>query len=1073
MDDAIEADEEVAQERVNEIGSKSEVNLSSIVVEDARSLGTKRTVSALILPPQRQDSIGSIESIMEVVRERVGMLQGTIAGGLLAGSEAEDWNPRWKGSPKTTRFSEESPSFYMPSPSRALETSPKRQQTAKSTPASRFRNREVPDEEQNPFQVGVPFRCAVMCPTVIMLVAFILVFVPLALFSLDTQRATFRNYAHSVATQKELISSIVLNATQWVLLEASKSVEQAVFVGIVEPPDRAVDTLTGAIRMSRSRDGWDFTSALQRRGLSHRAWEELNNQWTCTQLNNNLCSGRALSLYAALDEEEVMGAAFRPSYWAQTLAKEAPFLLDAPAMKGKNTTLSVYEAHSEHGARGEFFVSRPIRPTQMPFYLTQVKLAQKAMSASAKNDAEMRAEAKLKKMWSPVYLFHPWWEGENASTGGQLALSWTTPLAMCGNYSCVDGVVAADTTLDLVSYELALAWYRLQSNLLGPPWSFQLSEQNSSIFIVKQLAPMFPDQEGLLIGASDFRSALVEGRLIHATESPSKIVAATAKAVLRRFGAWNASELTRRGKEQSFHFSLRDAHEGKWEECHPLVDTKGTPEDKDWEENCFQATTHTIFLDDSLQWLVVASLPAAAFSKFYVDEAMKVEMQVKREQMEAHEKQRDTLIECGFLGILAAAMVLVMGLVTSILVLRPLSRLSLLMRRLTELDFAHDSVEYRKMQDGQAGRILEINELSHGFCRLSHSIEVFARFVPDSVVRRLISGDPKASRLNVLRKDVTIMFSDVRDFTSISEELKQDDLILLLTVYLSVMTRIIESFEGVVGEILGDGILAFWNTPDDVSSHPAKACAAALSQQQALGPLNEEFQKLGLPALAIRIGIHTGEVLTGNIGCLSGKMKFGCMGDPVNLASRLEGLCKTYGVGVLCSQTTRDRLPPEDGFVCRMLDLVQVKGKKEPTVIYEVIGRDLKGGKADDTLPMNTKQPILPERPTLLSSPCVSPRKLRHKIGSTPEVMCWEPVHPNRITQAQMYEEAWTAYSKQKFSEATHLASQLLEERPEDVAAQRLFKRSASLAAKVAEGTDPAFLQELAEWTAVASMTEK
>ena len=145
-----------------------------------------------------------------------------------------------------------------------------------------------------------------------------------------------------MATQKELISSVVLNATQWVLLEASKSVEQAVFVGIVEPPDRAVDTLAGAIRMSRSRDGWDFTSAKQRRGLAHRAWEELNNQWTCTQLNNNLCSGRALSLYAALDEE-LFGAAFRPSYWANTLAKEAPFLLDAPSSHSNSTTLSVYE----------------------------------------------------------------------------------------------------------------------------------------------------------------------------------------------------------------------------------------------------------------------------------------------------------------------------------------------------------------------------------------------------------------------------------------------------------------------------------------------------------------------------------------------------------------------------------------------------------------------------------------------------------------------------------------------------------------------------------------------------------
>ncbi|CAJ1456409.1 unnamed protein product, partial [Effrenium voratum] len=750
------------------------------------------------------------------------------------------------------------------------------------------------------------------------------------MFSLDAQRATFRNYAHSVRTQKELISDIVLNATQWVLLEASKAVEQAIFVGIVEPPDRAVDTLTGAIRMSRSRDGWDFTSEMQRRGLAHRAWEELNNQWTCTQLNNNLCSGRALSLYAVLDEQEIMGAAFRPSYWAKTLAKEAPFLLDAPASNSGPTTLSVYEAHPLHGARGDFFISRPVAPMEMPFFQTQVKLAQQAKLSGETEPGHV--EGKMKKMWSPVYLFHPWWEGENPTTGGQLALSWTSPLAICGNYSCMDGVVAADTTLDLVSYELALAWIRLQSNLRGPPWSFELSSSNSSIFVVKQMSPSFQHQEGLLIGASDFNTALEEGKLINATESPSKLVSATAKAVLERFGAWNATELTRKGQDQSFHFSLRDAHEGRWRECHPLMETNS--EDGDWEDNCYQATTHTIFLDDSLQWLVVASLPAAAFSKFYVDQAMEVEAQVQREQIDAQKRQRDTLIESGFLGLLAAAMVLIMGLVTSCLVLRPLGRLSMLMKRLTALDFAHDSVEYRKLRNGHA-RILEVNELSDGFCRLSHSIEVFARFVPDSVVRRLISGDPKASRLHVLRKEVSIMFSDVRDFTTISEELKQDDLILLLTVYLSFMTRVIESFEGVVGEILGDGILAFWNTPDDVEAHAAKACAAALSQQQALGPLNEEFRKLGLPPLAIRIGIHTGEVLTGNIGCLSGKMKFGCMGDPVNLASRLEGLCKTYGVGILCSAATREKLPVADGFICRKLDLVQVKGKKEPTEIYE------------------------------------------------------------------------------------------------------------------------------------------
>merc|ERR1712178_590688 len=97
--------------------------------------------------------------------------------------------------------------------------------------------------------------------------------------------------------------------------------------------------------------------------------------------------------------------------------------------------------------------------------------------------------------------------------------------------------------------------------------------------------------------------------------------------------------------------------------------------------------------------------------------------------------------------------------------------------------------------------------------------------------------------------------------------------------------------------------------------------------------LNTEFRKLDLPEMSIRIGVHTGQVLSGNLGSEL-MMKFGCLGDPINLASRLEGLCKFYGVGIICSGATYDAVPPEYGLFCRKLDLVQVKGRREPTVIY-------------------------------------------------------------------------------------------------------------------------------------------
>eukprot|EP00931_Biecheleriopsis_adriatica_P046137 TRINITY_DN26480_c0_g1_i1.p1 TRINITY_DN26480_c0_g1~~TRINITY_DN26480_c0_g1_i1.p1 ORF type:complete len:361 (+),score=80.05 TRINITY_DN26480_c0_g1_i1:146-1084(+) len=190
-------------------------------------------------------------------------------------------------------------------------------------------------------------------------------------------------------------------------------------------------------------------------------------------------------------------------------------------------------------------------------------------------------------------------------------------------------------------------------------------------------------------------------------------------------------------------------------------------------------------------------------------------------------------------------------------------------------------------------------------------------------------------RLHVSRRQVTIMFADIKDFTSIAEKLSKEDLLVLLTRYLSLTTATIEAHQGVVAEIMGDGLLVFWNTPDDVDKHEAKACASALAQQALLGPLNQELEQMSLPSISVRIGLHTGSVLTGNIGSQT-KMKFGCIGDAMNLASRLEGLCKVYGSEVLCSAKTRNALPPEAGFVCRKLDLVQVKGKSAATSIYDL-----------------------------------------------------------------------------------------------------------------------------------------
>jgi class 3 adenylate cyclase len=306
------------------------------------------------------------------------------------------------------------------------------------------------------------------------------------------------------------------------------------------------------------------------------------------------------------------------------------------------------------------------------------------------------------------------------------------------------------------------------------------------------------------------------------------------------------------------------------------------------------------------------------------------------------DRARAARLQALVVGLLVTVVGLAIGCYVSRMVTIPVRTVTELMQLLGELN-NEESEQLANMYSCNTSRLREVRDLQHAFTSMSRSIEMFKRYVPNSVVRDIVRGDERAMRLHVSQREVTIMFSDIANFTSIAESLKQVDLLFLLTRYFSIMTRIVETYEGLVAEILGDGLVVFWNTPDDVLDHAAKACAAALAQQQVLKTLNAELSQFQLPEIKIRIGLHTGVVLSGNIGSES-KMKFGCMGDPVNLASRLESLCKVYGVWILCSEATvrsvtrYDGLRNTDGFVMRELDLVQVKGKSQPTRIYEVMG---------------------------------------------------------------------------------------------------------------------------------------
>ena len=212
--------------------------------------------------------------------------------------------------------------------------------------------------------------------------------------------------------------------------------------------------------------------------------------------------------------------------------------------------------------------------------------------------------------------------------------------------------------------------------------------------------------------------------------------------------------------------------------------------------------------------------------------------------------------------------------------------------------------------------------------------QAFSRYVSKSLVE-IITNHPEQLRLGGEEVEVTVLFSDLAGFTSISENLTPENLIHLLNEYFSGMTEIILDLEGTVDKYIGDAIMAFWGAPLPLADHAQKACQAALAMQQALFPLQAMWQERGLPPLLARLGLHTGKAIVGNVGSRE-RFNYTVMGDAVNLASRLEGVNKIYGSTILVSEATVKQAGGD--FLFRELDLVQVKGRLQPVVIYELLG---------------------------------------------------------------------------------------------------------------------------------------
>ncbi len=214
---------------------------------------------------------------------------------------------------------------------------------------------------------------------------------------------------------------------------------------------------------------------------------------------------------------------------------------------------------------------------------------------------------------------------------------------------------------------------------------------------------------------------------------------------------------------------------------------------------------------------------------------------------------------------------------------------------------------------------------------------LFGQYVPPELVEQM-AKEPSHYSMAPLARELTVLFSDVRDFTHISESLAPQDLAKYINEYLTGMSLIIrEGHHGTLDKYIGDAIMAFWGAPVTDTQHARNAVNAALKMQAATITISEKVKQLGWPPFKIGIGINTGIMRVGDMGSQI-RRAYTVMGDAVNLSSRLEGLTKTYGVGILIGEQTRIQVPE---IICREVDKVRVKGKDQPIAIFEPIANEI------------------------------------------------------------------------------------------------------------------------------------
>jgi class 3 adenylate cyclase/ABC-type nitrate/sulfonate/bicarbonate transport system substrate-binding protein/HAMP domain-containing protein len=257
---------------------------------------------------------------------------------------------------------------------------------------------------------------------------------------------------------------------------------------------------------------------------------------------------------------------------------------------------------------------------------------------------------------------------------------------------------------------------------------------------------------------------------------------------------------------------------------------------------------------------------------------------------------------------------------------RPIESVSRDLRSVEDLTF---SSTVRKPSN-----IKEIKELQSAVKLFETSLRSFSSFVPLDIVRKLIkTGAPLT--LGVEQRFMTVLFTDLQDFSTLAEQEPPNDLLAQLSVYFEAVSHAIAEESGTVDKFIGDGIMAFWGAPVYRDDHVLRGCCGAMRAMRRMQQLNAGWSKQGRPSLQLRIGLHCAEVLIGNVGS-SERLSYTVMGDGVNVAARLEGINKNFGTAICISDSVVEAVGPD--IVARPIRKVQVKGRKREFMIYELLG---------------------------------------------------------------------------------------------------------------------------------------